>query len=467
MSYPELLIKIYEDIRDYITRNPYDYKSLIVGNLFFIVISCWLITDIEMAFKGLSNYYKISIFFLIIIGWNLFWVSNRKLPKGKKGKFNIIISINTPHSKQLVEFSKGIKRLANQNGLGIIEVITLNQFNSNKLSEILFKYMGNKHGEEENYNFEKIKRKTNGSFFIFGDINDKISKQKEFIFRLSAIVSHANHKEIKQHIEKGFACLWPQRMSIEESVGFEGMELAAEAIFIIINYIFGIVALSINVNTALEVHKNLYESNYLQKFNPLPSNLLQLKLELEKLITIEYWLIAQYFNNLDDLEEAKTFLNKSLAIKVTYNALVIKSFIQFKEGFAKKALKTINESKKLTDCKDGVWRYNKGFLLFFLEDFKSGLKVYKQIIKNSYLGENATLAQIYQFNINFLANNPASIYSNFIIGYLKFHKQEKIDSLEYFEVFLEGAKKEKDKFKDLITEAESCLKDVKKIIGIN
>ncbi len=95
-----------------------------------------------------------------------------------------------------------------------------------------------------------------------------------------------------------------------------------------------------------------------------------------------------------------------------------------------------------------------------LGKFKDGIRIYKQILNNSFPGEKIILVQIYNFNEHdFVKNNPDEIWSHFIIGYLKHKKgNESISSIEYFEKFLKNPNAKK--YPLLVEEAKACMKEI-------
>jgi hypothetical protein len=105
----------------------------------------------------------------------------------------------------------------------------------------------------------------------------------------------------------------------------------------------------------------------------------------------------------------------------------------------------------------------------YSEKFSEALKIYQQIAKpqNKYEKEEIALQEVIEYNENFLIHNPTKIWSNFIIGFLKYKKIENgMDAYGYFEKFLKDADG-KNQYKDLIKEAKQCVLEIDKIYQRN
>jgi hypothetical protein len=111
--------------------------------------------------------------------------------------------------------------------------------------------------------------------------------------------------------------------------------------------------------------------------------------------------------------------------------------------------------------------YGQAFLLMNLGRYDKALAAYRRIANYSYEGEvDMTLPQIINFNENQLTREPNRIEPHFILGYLKFKKNLNYpEALEHLETFV--AKATDKKFKLVVAEANKCIQELHKIMGVS
>jgi len=127
----------------------------------------------------------------------------------------------------------------------------------------------------------------------------------------------------------------------------------------------------------------------------------------------------------------------------------------------------VYRARDLATRNDGTWRYNEGFLLIYMERFTESLKVYHRIVNTSFVGEENRLVEIYRFNEDFLKAHPEKIQSCFIIGFLKYKKEQNYPvALEYLEKFI-SKNISQDKYRVLREKAEVYQKEIKKKMDLN
>lgn len=432
-----------EMILNFIQKNIHKKISLFLGFLLLIILFSSLDIFIEKICPNIS--YRLIIYLTIVMEWLVFWFYKKnELPENAKNKIGIVISINTENDKQRIrvknDFIRDLNEQIIKNNLGkTINVILLNNHQTERVSKALELYSKNTQGKKEIKNWNSIKKSMRSHFYIYGDIKERQDIENKYFINFEAAVLHAPVTILTQKkIKEEFLNVWYNKVSFQEKIEFKGFKLVADSVFIAVEYIVGIAALvSGNIELALKLHNNLNKDSYFQKFTPLPPNLKHVKLKLKSLLVEEYFLLAKYYYTQNKFEECNNYLNQSLSIQKSYDALSQRSIIEFSyKKDPQKALDTVYESKKLAK-NNGTWRYNEGFLLMYLQKYEKAIKVYKKIIEYSYPGEETTLIEIYTFIKDYLKNNPEKIQFYFVLGYLKYKKDSNYsDAYSYFDHFL-------------------------------
>lgn len=467
-----------KDIADICCKNFYNVYGLFSGISLCILSTFWFIKEFCISEKetvlnfALFNTTLTLLFILLpISGWILFWFWKTRIPCGAKDKIVLVIAITAESKDQNTrmrnDFIKGVGDLIKRENIGnIIEVTELNDHHSLHFSNHLKKYLLNKSGKKEVKNFRKIVQKTNGDFFIFSDIKERKNNNIDrYVLSLNGIINHLDNqnKSISNGITEGFKKLWHNSITFDKSLEIDGFQFTTESIFVAVRYSVGIATLAYGGITKTKISFGLFQGldkdPFFFKVKPLPKNLLEMKNKVKEMKAFTSWILANLCLQEGNIEEAENYLKCSIETLDTYQAQVTLSILEFSKNNFRAALSATSKASKMANG-DGVWRYNKAFLFMRLGKFKDGIRVYKQIFKNNFPGEEITLGQVYDFNENkFLKNNPDEIWSYFIMGYLKYRKEEKpISSIEYFEKFLKNPNS--IKYPLLVEEAKTCLKEI-------
>lgn len=464
-----MVAKLINYIKDNFPR-----KSALFCGFFVLLILVVSIDNFLEKFIQKTSYRAILYVFVNII-WLLFWLYVRKcLPKNKKGCIGIFICIQTENDKQKNrlknDFVKRMRELIFQKNLkNIIHVVLLNNYQAEYAIGVLNEYAKDKQNKDTNKEWQKVRKRTQGHFFIYGSIKERQDGENRYFLDLEALVIHAPVQfPAQKQIVKDFLSVWYKQISFQEKIEFKGFQFAADSIFIAVQYVVGIAALvSGDISLALELHTKLDNDPYFLRFNKLPPNLLNVKRKIRILLAEENYLIAKALSKEGVSYETEKYLEKSLAIEPNYGAYLLKSIVEFSyKNNPREALKCVYLARDLAKS-DGTWRYNEGFLLMYMEKFEKALEVYSKIINISYDGEENVLKEIYEFNQDFLKKHSEKIQSYFIIGYLKYKKESNYpDGLEYLEKFI-SVSNSQDKYRLLREKAEEYRRELKRIMELS
>lgn len=272
---------------------------------------------------------------------------------------------------------------------------------------------------------------------------------------------------MRQKLSQDINSIWSHRFSFPEKAEYAGFIFSGEYLFLAAKYIIGCAAFGVGLaETALQLHENLGGELETIKGHP---NIVYITKRLNSLLAEEHAIVAyRVYASEGDQETANTHLVKCFEYDPrNYDGHLLKAIIEFLyEHNPTRALQTINLAASFSG-RNGTWRYSKGFLLMYLEKFDRALSVYHEIVRNSFEGEEGILSQVYDFNAQLIQREPEKIQSYFILGFLKYKKEQNYpEALEYFQSFLDGAQSE-DKFRSLINVAHSYKKQLESVMQLD
>lgn len=432
-----------EKIISYVRENITKKRALVLGFLLLLLFFAHLDDFIE---KIVSNStYRFATYIIISATWAFCWQYIRSyLPSNKKDNIGIIICIKTESNKQKIriknDFAGQLSKSISEENLGhLINIVLLNDHHAQRALRILEEYAKNANVETAVQDLKKFQKTIKGHFFIYGGIKERQDGENKYFLDLDAFVIHEPVKpSVQNEILIDMLRVWYKQISFQEKWEFKGFEFTTDSIFIAVRYVIGIAALvSGDVPLALNLHSNLYSDPNFNKLVQLLPNLAQVKEKLTVLLLEENYLMARIYYHQRNLDEAKISLNKSMIIKPTYAALLLLAIIEFlSEDDPRKALDTIYKSKTLAK-NDLTWRYSEAFILMHLGSYEKALNLYRKISKTNNPSEERILAEVYQFNDEYVQSRPSEVQCYFIVGYLKYKKESNYaNSYSYFEKFI-------------------------------
>lgn len=451
-------------------RNTFPYwPSLIYGTLLIIIFIAFIDDFITKYIH--AQEIRVLIYTTLVLGWYLFWqISRKKIKKNKKDKIGIIISIKTENDKQKVrlkeDFVKRLREFIDTHNLhSFINIVELNQFQTEKVSDLLYEYARTKKFTEKRW--QNLLKKTKGHFFLYGNIKERRDPDKTYIFDLDAIVIHTELQNNKSNpIQKAFNDFWIKRVMFKESHELLGFQFTADVLILAVGYVIGIANfVSGGVVVSVKIHEEVLGA--IEKFKSPAHYLINVKNELRKYLCLEYCILAKSFQIQGKKDEAWYNLSKALIYDPNdYEALILKSVFYFVlDDDPDKSITTCYQAKNFAKG-NGTWKYNLAFLLMHKNRFGEALSWYDDIIKNTFDGEEITLSAVFQFNAELLNQNPMHIESYFIIGILKYYKSNNYpEAYEYLNNFINNAKGE-SKYEKLLKRTEKLINEVKKRLSI-
>lgn len=141
----------------------------------------------------------------------------------------------------------------------------------------------------------------------------------------------------------------------------------------------------------------------------------------------------------NNFASARKWLDRSFALKATYNAYLLASNLEFTANQDPVgAIRAIRNARKLAR-NNLTWLYNKAFLNFYMGRLQQGYQDYFKLRESTFPGEDDTVNQCIGFNVALLEREPDKVQSHFILGYLQYFKKCNLpQALLHFETFLDG-----------------------------
>jgi len=346
----------------------YYYKVFTLLTAYFVLIS--IIGILESIIRDkLEIWVKLSIYFPLFIIVTLIWLYFRyKLPINK-GKIGLIIAIETENKKQSLrikkDFANQIEELIDKHGLSnLFNVIVANEYQSLRINSAIKPFLkkrkefieAKQYTLDKNYEekkiWDKINKKLNGHFIIYGQIYERLEIKNEYILKLHAMVKHqAVSKEFSNMLQKDFISIFPKEIKIYEELEVKGFEFASNYIYISVRFIVGVAAfLSRSPYQAYKIHFGL-EQEFIRlgltfwHYKSLLDN-------LKKWISSELSIMSKYeYFERKDNEKALEYINKSLKENPSnYPSLVLGSVLYFSiYKDIKKTIELLNSAEKFSD----------------------------------------------------------------------------------------------------------------------
>ena len=302
---------MFEQLLNFLKKNYYSISGFLAG---LLLIAYVLISLLDPFLeKGIKEFSIRLIIYLTIFGiWTVLWIILKNyFPKKRKDKIGIVIAIRTENEKQKLliknDLVEGMKKLLKENSLlDLFHLIVLQDYKAIKASKIIDDYNNKKkefikkkkfkdfNKAKENKIFEKLNKKINGHFYIWGTIKKRQDIQPKYFINLDALVVHRPIKLIaSRKIARDFKAIMPKDISFFENFEVPGFEIASSQIFMAIRYITGIAAfVSRDIFIAFKLHNGLQRE--INKYEPIPPNLKFISKKLCKILFLELVIQAKF-----------------------------------------------------------------------------------------------------------------------------------------------------------------------------
>lgn len=422
----------------YIESNLHKITALLAGIVLVLLLSVGIDGWLEKLIVNAS--WRFSIYGAVLVAWISYWLFYRyRLPRNRKGKVGIVVAIHAETDNEEIrlknDFISRLKEDINKEKFGeVISVIVLrNHFSENldEISKVL-----------------KLHRKVKGHFYVYGQVKRRSEGEKKYFLKLEGLVAHRPlHIKTSDALKKEFVNILPKQVSFLEAFEFRGFEFTADIVYLAVRYITGIAAyLSGDPILAHEFHDNLQKE--FGKFNPLPPHLQAIKNRIPILLSDEELLIARrhYFRN--ETAKLKEWLNKSLnANPNNYGGWLLKAIVDFLptiDNNPQAALESIKKAQKHARSTH-EWRYSRAFLYFWLRNYTEALRDCKNLKSKSYGGEEITIREVEDFNLQLLRDYPQKVQLYFWLGFINFIKKKNLPlAYDYFTKLEEKADQSMD-----------------------
>jgi len=417
----------------YIESNLHKLISLVYGFLFGILF--FSITDNFVEKIASDVKIRFLIYGLFLLLWTWYWANYRyELPKNKKKKVGIVIAIHAETNFEEIRLKSDFITKFKEN------------INKEKLSEVINLIVLRNHFSEnldDKKNVLKLHKKIKGHFYVYGGVKRRSEGEKKYFLRLEGLVAHRPIGiKTRDLLRKEFISILPKQISFFETFEFTGFEFTADIIYLAARYITGIAAyISGNPKLAHEFHSNLKEE--FKKFSPLPPNLQVVKNRIPLLLSDEELIIARYYYLKNNYDELKKWLKQSLTLNPNnYGGWLLKAIVDFLpelDNDPQEALKSIEKARRYARGTH-EWRYSRAFLYFWLGKYTEALRDCKNLSQKSYIGEDITISEVENFNLQLFKRNKGRIQLYFWLGYINYIKKRNLPmAYEYFSKFEQGA----------------------------
>ncbi len=424
-----------------------------VISFIFIVLFVDSFLKTEIPFNVRLLYYS----FFLFIYWPIIWFLIRNyFPKCKKSSIGIVIAIISENEKQKLrlknDFVNRIKELCVSNNLRMMDIVVLNDYQSGILLNRAINWFNaqdeiKKSGRVDNqqYNmmreWEDIKKKTRGHYYIYGDIKERKDAQNKYYLKLNSAVIHSHvNFSISDKIRKEMDQTFPRQISIEENFELRGFQITADMIFYSTEYILGICALVSNdPKMALQIHQTLF--NNLQKLNTRTPQQNDIYNKLKGSIAEELTYLGRIeFLTSRDMKKVNDYLDEALKYDPnSFIAIGTRSYLAIVgENDVYKASRWAKKGK--TNKDDFTWLYNEAYIDMEKGQYERGFKKYLRLEKITFNNEINTVDECIATDEYLYKSNMNKKQILFILGWLYLKKKNNNPiALEKFENFIKEA----------------------------
>jgi hypothetical protein len=463
-------------VKEWLAEKEFSFHR--IETLVFILISATLLL-MKVVIPFLNEYTKnpiihLIVFFLtyaVIVGY---WYYNRSIfPKNKNSKEHIIIAIITENAKQKTritnDFSNQIKKQLIELGLDSnYDITVLHNHQSRVLQNRINLYTqslrANLPNSDDVLNFNKLTKRLNAKFIIYGDLIKRNPENSTFCLSLEAMILHRQTDiQSGKSIHNEFQKLWNKEITFFEKEELTGFKANAEQIFFTASYMLGLATFvdhnylqGIKIWEGLETHieKKPELNDYIDKIKTLKS--------------AAYFIYSRYLYFNEEIENSMIYRKKYLELFPNeYDKYLTEAIQQINIlNDAEIALDLVKKAEKVAPKNEGTWRYSKFYLLIRLSKLDEALQTLDNIFKNNYPNEIDTINQVISYNNSCLKNDPLHIQTYFIIGCMLYKKlNQPLPAHEKLEQFLEAVNG-KSNYNPLIDRANEYLTEINNTIGV-
>jgi tetratricopeptide (TPR) repeat protein len=421
-----------------------------------------------------KSYVSISLLISVELAIVYFWVRYRTVfPKGNKKKQNIVIAITTENNKQknriTNDFSNNLKKRIIEYRLDKnYDIIIIHSHLSKEVRKRIeghfLKKSNQDIGFEEKEAFEKMTKRMNARFYIYGDLISRNSPNDRYYLNIDALILHNPvNPKTGETLKSEFNSIWKREIEFLEKEELVGFKTTCNQIFFSSTFMLGLATFVDNqFETGIEIFEKL--RHYIVK----NSEYNHFENKIKTLLSSSYLLQALKLYHTGNIDESIDFRRKyhSLTPNEYDKCLNEATFNIKKRKDPLTALEFIERAEKISK-NDGTWKYNKFYLLIYLEKEKEAISLLDNIIKTNYKFEIGTVNQVLSYNEVCIKEDISHIQSNFITGVFLYKKiQNPVLAYEKLEKFIKDSE-EYNKYPILRERAKLLLNEIDEIIGIN
>jgi tetratricopeptide (TPR) repeat protein len=428
-----------------------------------------------------------AIYFLVLLLVAALWMLFRvRLPKCKKGRLGIVISIVTESDKQENLCRNGflheLERQINLDKMkNYVTVFSLQGYKAEWIIKVV-----NDHTEAKNAKMEaelnngeydraldkdiakwnKLSKRNRWGMCIWGRIREgKSQGNNAYGLELDCLVNTIP-MSIARNIEfsKDMLGAFHRKIQIDEREELQWFPLAGRLMYYPIKYILGMVAVvSGQECIAIKQFRDLEKEIAKAPNSSLPS-----MQHMKK--RIPFWLSeAQTFRAFSlelvgKIDEAIAELEEAVKLNPNnYACMLLLGRVYFAKGNMEQAFEAIEKARSLSKG-DHSCLYSLAFLFIYEgKNYKKALTIYRKAIEATPDAEDPIVKDIIVFIENVLNKEPDKIQLHFALGFIKYELQNNIsDSRKHFECFVDRAVQE-NRYDKLINKASEYISEIKRV----
>jgi len=428
--------------------------------LFFAILLSVVLTHFIIKNIDLSEIIRCSIYLLFVIFVIFIWFHSNKIPKSKKGKVGIVVSIQTSNEDEekiiKEDFILTLRSLLKNSPTGSsFHFIELPQHLSKNVNDIDDAIV--------------LRAKTKCHFLIFGRVRLRTINKKEcYVLDLNGVVNHKPlPKEIQKKFTREFTELFPKNLQISSENNLLSFNFTSEWTECVAKYIIGIAsAFSFDFDYSEALFREVQSKlNTIKTDFPVFSKLkerIPIRLSEINLLratrSFDKW---KKSHSDEHLQQFSFFLAQiSEDYNDDYQILILRGIDVFLNG--RRVDEAIKITKKCKKFDDAIWHFNLAFLYAYKNDLAKSIRNYRKAANCEFEGH--TIDEVESFLVKILEDEPEKYQLHFCLGFFNMEikgdfKQAEIDLNRFLNYEDDKFQKEKELAREWLNNIKTSQKD--------
>jgi tetratricopeptide (TPR) repeat protein len=410
-------------------KHQYSYVFVIIVIVSSFIGSLLLLT--AMGVLSLQDKILSSLYACLIV--LTLWLYNRfRLPRNRKGKLGIYVSITTEGNKERTRLHTDIvetvrDKISSMELSRVINVIELNNHQSTMVCKMVKAIKEHPKFKENGQSklVTRLSKRLNANMIVTGSMSIRNNSSVFQIVTESILFHPSFSAEHRDTLRDGMDATWYKEQLVPTDGEIKGFKITSTTLLIHLLYMIGVTASLYNdVKLSTDLLDAIFRYNLLNEVsNEIAPKVL--KTITDKLLR-GYTLLSEHYLAKKDGDLTLKYIERMALLGKSYDYYLIKAIYHFSiQNNLKTALASINKASKLAGS-DKRWLYSLGFLQFNAKEYEQALQTYTRIARSTFPNEDKVIDQVYAFIVDYINENPDRLDYKFVLGFITYKKSHNV-----------------------------------------